>query len=230
MNTIAQRLIEIKQEIARTAHQFNRFPEEIKLLAVTKTQPISRILEAIEQKQLVFGENYLQEALPKIQALRNHHLEWHFIGSIQSNKTRLIAEHFDWVQSVDDLKSAQRLNAQRPTHLPPLNICIQINIDEENQKSGIALIELFNLAQAIVKLSNLRLRGLMSVPAPHKNFEDQRKTFRILHETYLKLQKEGFTIDTLSLGMTEDMTAAIAEGSSLVRVGTGIFGARMSPE
>jgi len=227
MNTIAQRLNHVKQEIADAARRFNRSPADIQLLAVSKTRPVANILQAIAQKHYAFGENYLQEALPKIQALQDYDLEWHFIGGVQSNKTRLIAENFDWVQSVDNLKQAQRLNVQRPTHLPPLNICIQINIDAEPQKSGVLLNELFDLAQAIDKLHNLRLRGIMSVPAFHTDFAQQRQTFLTLHEAYIALQNQGFKqLDTLSIGMTQDMAAAIAEGSTLVRIGTGIFGHR----
>jgi hypothetical protein len=225
---ITDALTTLRQHIIHVAQQFNRSPESIRLLAVSKTRPITDILTAIDCGQHAFGENYLQEALPKIQALRHYPLEWHFIGPLQSNKTRPLAEHFDWVQSITSLKQAQRLSKQRPHHLPPLNICIQVNISEEPQKSGIDLSELFTLAQAITQLPQLCLRGLMTIPAPTQDFNQQRLPFYTLHQAYQQLQSSGILLDTLSMGMTDDMNAAIAEGATLLRIGTGIFGTRSS--
>ncbi len=223
---IYERLARVRQRVAKTARQFVRSPESVQLLAVSKTRPTSDIVTAFNWGQYRFGENYLQDAIPKIQFLRDYSLEWHFIGSLQSNKTRLIAEHFDWVQSLDKLKHAQRLNAQRAVCLPPLNVCIQVNISEEPQKSGVQLVELPAFAEAVVALPRLRLRGLMALPTPCQNFDQQREPFRVLHTVYQQLQVAGFEFDTLSMGMTDDMEAAIAEGATLVRVGRGIFGDR----
>jgi PLP dependent protein len=225
---ISEALTTIRQRIAEASQQFARSPADIQLLAVSKTRPIADIVTAINNNQFRFGENYLQDALPKIEALRDYPLEWHFIGPLQSNKTRLIAENFDWVQSVDKLKQAQRLNAQRPAQLPPLNICIQINISEEPQKAGISLADLPPLARAIAELPRLRLRGVMALPAPSQEFEQQRIPFRTVYTAYQQLQASGLNLDTLSMGMTNDMVAAIAEGSTLVRIGTGIFGQRIT--
>ncbi|HHB91696.1 MAG TPA: YggS family pyridoxal phosphate-dependent enzyme [Thioploca sp.] len=223
---ISNNIALIKNNIAKTARLFNRIPQDINLLAVSKTRPIEDIIAAINTKQNSFGESYLQDAIPKIQALSNYNLEWHFIGTLQSNKTRLIAENFDWVQSLDNLKHAKRLNIQRATNLLPLNICIQVNISAEPQKTGIALNEVVNLATEVAMLPNLRLRGLMALPISCKNFTRQRLPFRALNKAYQNLQNLGLALDTLSMGMTNDMEAAIAEGSTLVRIGTGIFGER----
>ncbi len=223
---ISEKITLIKANIIEIAQQFNRFPADINLLAVSKTRPVEDIIAAINVGQTSFGESYLQDALPKIQALTKYDLEWHFIGALQSNKTRLIAENFDWVQSVDNFKHAQRLSTQRPTSLSPLNVCIQINISSEPQKSGIKLNELPNLAAEIAILPNLCLRGLMALPISSQNFTQQCLPFRALHDTYQQLKNLGLNLDTLSMGMTNDMEAAIAEGSTLVRIGTGIFGKR----
>jgi hypothetical protein len=223
---ISDALTTVRQRIAEAARQFARAPDSIQLLAASKTRPVADIVTAIKNEQTCFGENYLQEALPKIDALRNYPLQWHFIGPLQSNKTRVIAESFDWVQSLDKLKHAQRLNAQRPTHLPPLYVCIQVNISDEPQKSGVQLTELPTFAQAITELPRLRLRGLMALPAPCAEFNQQRIPFSKLHTAYQQLQDSGLTLDTLSMGMTNDMEAAIAEGATLVRIGTAIFGER----
>ncbi len=223
---ISDALTTVRQRIAEAARQFARAPDSIQLLAVSKTRPVADIVTAIESGQTCFGESYLQEAISKIGALRNYPLQWHFIGPLQSNKTRLIAEHFDWVQSLYNEKHAVRLNAQRPTHLPPLNVCIQVNISNEPQKSGIPLTELPTLAQAIAELPRLRLRGLMTLPARCADFNQQRLPFRALHNAYQQLQASGLALDTLSMGMTNDLAAAIAEGATLVRIGTAIFGER----
>jgi hypothetical protein len=227
MSTIATALTAIHQKIKETAQQFDRSPDNVHLLAVSKTRPLRDVITAIEQGQFHFGENQLQDALPKIEALaQDKRVQWHFIGTLQTNKTRLIAEHFDWVQSLASLKHAQRLNDQRPTTLPPLNVCIQVNISNELQKTGIHLTELADFAHSLVKLPRLRLRGLMTLPAYSEDFMQQRRPFHALYTAYHQLQEQGFNLDTLSMGMTDDMVAAIAEGSTLVRIGTGIFGSR----
>lgn len=223
---ISYSLKTIKQRITEAAQQFVRFPESIQLLAVSKARPAKDIITAFKSGQHRFGENYLQEAIPKIEALRKYSIEWHFIGPLQSNKTRLIAENFDWVQSLDNLTHAQRLHEQRPENLPPLNVCIQVNISEEPQKSGVHLTDLPALAQAITELPRLNLRGLMTLPAFSQDFSQQRIPFRVLRTAYEQLQESGLALDTLSMGMTNDMVAAIAEGATLVRIGTGIFGKR----
>ncbi len=224
---ISEALTNIRQNIVMAARRFDRSPESIQLLAVSKTRPVADILTAFNNNQYRFGESYLQEAILKIEDLRDYPLEWHFIGPLQSNKTRLIAENFDWVQSLGNLKHAVRLNAQRPEKLPPLNICIQVNVSEEPQKSGVTLADLLTNAQAIAELPRLRLRGLMTLPAFSQDFNQQRIPFRALHTAYQQLQASGFTLDMLSMGMTNDMEAAIEEGATLVRIGTGIFGERI---
>jgi pyridoxal phosphate enzyme (YggS family) len=221
------RIKTVRKRIAEAARQFSRFSGSIRLLAVSKNRPVEDIVTVFKNGQTCFGESYLQEAIPKIEALRDYPLEWHFIGPLQSNKTRLVAENFAWVHSLDELKHAQRLNAQRPEKFPPLNVCIQVNISEEPQKSGVHLTDLPALAQAIGELPRLRLRGLMTLPTLCHDFERQRIPFRALRIAYFKLQDSGLVLDTLSMGMTDDMEAAIAEGSTFVRIGTGIFGERV---
>jgi pyridoxal phosphate enzyme (YggS family) len=200
------------------------------LLAVSKTFGADAVIAAADAGQRAFGENYLQEALDKIAVVRQLRpdllLEWHFIGPIQSNKTRQIAEHFDWVHSVEREKIAQRLSDQRPAALPPLNICLQVNISGEASKSGVAPDEVLALAHAVAALPRLRLRGLMAIPEPAADFEQQRLPLRRLRELAATLQRAGVAIDTLSMGMSADMAAAVAEGATIVRVGTAIFGAR----
>jgi pyridoxal phosphate enzyme (YggS family) len=225
---IYENLISIKQEIVDASLRFNRSVDDVQLLAVSKTRPIVDIMTAFKYGQSSFGESYLQEAIEKIKVLENYSLEWHFIGSLQSNKTRLIASHFDWVQSLDKLKYAQYLNKQRPSSLPPLNVCIQVNISEEPQKAGVSLDDLLPLVNEVVELPRLRLRGLMTLPARCSDFVEQRQAFHKLYVVYKELQDSGIVLDTLSMGMTNDMEAAIAEGATLVRVGTGIFGERLS--
>ncbi len=227
MSTISHSLLQIKQRIIQTALQYGRSADDIQLLAVSKTRPVADIISAMQAGQYRFGESYVQEAIPKIQALQGEEkLEWHFIGPIQSNKTRLIAENFAWVQSLDSLKHAQRLHDQRPDYLSPLNVCIQVNVSAESQKSGISLSELAAFAQALTKFPRLQLRGLMTIPVYSQDFTQQRLPFRTLYEAYSQLQKSSFALDTLSMGMTEDMEAAIAEGATMVRIGTAIFGER----
>lgn len=219
-------LAHLEHRIATAARQFGRDLEGIQWLAVSKTRTVSELNFAVECGLRQFGENYLQEALPKIHALPKD-LVWHFIGPIQSNKTRLIAENFAWVQSVDSLKHAQRLDQHRPPPLPPLNVCIQVNISREPQKSGIAPEEVIEFARNLTRLSRLKLRGLMAIPEYHESFEQQRHSCRQLYQVYQQLKELGFPLDTLSIGMTDDMVAAIAEGATLLRIGTGLFGERL---
>lgn len=226
MIEIAKNLAHVQQTIRAAQQQYGRAPGSVRLLAVSKTQSVAIIQQAVDAGQYIFGENYLQEALTKIAAFKHKQLEWHFIGSIQSNKTKQLAENFDWIQSVDRLSIAERLSAQRPDYLPALNICIQVNLENEATKSGISLTELPELAWAINALPNLQLRGLMAIPMPHITFSAQRQAFHKLHAVFIELQQQGLHLDTLSMGMSHDFTAAIAEGSTLVRIGTAIFGAR----
>ena len=230
MSTIPQNLQAVNTRIAHAARAALREPCEVSLLAVAKTFDSGAVIEAAIAGQRAFGENYLQEALDKIDAVRRAQpdllLEWHFIGPIQSNKTKPIAEHFDWVHSIEREKIAQRLSEQRPAHLPPLNVCLQINISGESSKSGVAPQEAAQLAIAISHMPRLRLRGLMAIPEPVEGFEQQRVPHRRLHALYEQLRLQGLALDTLSMGMSGDMEAAIAEGATMVRVGTAIFGNR----
>lgn len=234
MHKIDDKLAKVTARIHQAALAAGRNPQTVQLIAVSKTQPAAAVAEAYAWGQRAFGENYLQEALDKQVALQSlpelelHSLEWHFIGPIQSNKTRPIAAHFNWVHSVDRLKIAQRLHEQRPEDLPPLNICVQVNIDDESTKSGISLADLPELATAIRPLSRLRLRGLMAIPAATNNPAQQRAAFAKLRSALAALNAQGFELDCLSMGMSGDLEAAIAEGATFVRVGTDIFGSRTS--
>lgn len=223
---IATQLQQVMARIGSAAEQHGRSAEQVQLLAVSKTKPASMVQAAYAAGQRHFGENYLQDALEKIGALPLEGIVWHFIGAIQSNKTRTIAEHFDWVHGVDRLKIARRLGEQRPAQRGPLNLCIQINSSGEASKAGISFDELPELATAVAALPGVRLRGLMTLPAPAQALEQQRIPFRQLHEAMEQLNRQGLQLDTLSMGMSGDMEAAIAEGSTLVRIGTDIFGAR----
>jgi pyridoxal phosphate enzyme (YggS family) len=216
--------------MAQAAQQAGRKLEEVLLLAVSKTQPPEAIREAFQAGLHDFAENYLQEALDKQPQLTDLALSWHFIGPIQSNKTRPIAENFDWVHSVDRLKIAQRLSEARPSHLPPLNICLQVNVSGEISKSGCLSAEVPELARAASQLPRLRLRGLMAIPAQAVDIEQQRAPFRQLRQLLESLNQQGLALDTLSMGMSEDFPAAIAEGATIVRIGTAIFGPRMRKE
>ncbi|WP_416776298.1 YggS family pyridoxal phosphate-dependent enzyme [Xenorhabdus budapestensis] len=227
MHNIEQNLHDVRNHIILAAQKCGRSPEEITLLAVSKTKPVEAIAKAIATGQREFGENYVQEGVEKIQQFANHDdLVWHFIGPLQSNKSRLVAEHFDWCHTIDRLKIAQRLSEQRPKSMAPLNVLIQINISGESSKSGILLEELEELAAIINSLPNLVLRGLMAIPAPESDSERQTDVFREMEQAFIKLKAQYPQIDTLSMGMTDDMAAAIACGSTLVRIGTAIFGAR----
>jgi hypothetical protein len=226
MTDITSRLQTVKQRIEQAESAGAREPGSVQLLAVSKTRPAGDVRQAHAAGQLAFGENYLQDALPKIAELADLDLEWHFIGAIQSNKTREIAEHFDWVHTVERDKIARRLNEQRPEGAAPLNICLQVNISREESKAGVSPDEILPLARTVSGLPKLRLRGLMAIPAATDNVDAQRAAFHTLHECQQQLIAEGFELDTLSMGMSDDLEAAIAEGSTMVRIGTAIFGTR----
>ncbi len=225
-NTIAQNLLSIRQQIKEFEQKYARSAHSVQLLAVSKTRPIEDIQLAFNENQHHFGENYLQDALSKIENMTEAGIEWHFIGAIQSNKTRQIAENFDWVHTLDRLKIAQRLNDQRPSDLKPLNVCIQVNVSDEESKSGVHADEALPLAKQLSLLPQIKLRGLMTIPAASNNFDEQRKPFRLLKKLKDDMQSRGIELDTLSMGMSNDMEAAIAEGSTMVRIGTAIFGKR----
>ena len=226
MKNIEINLNHIRAQIVEAALACGRDPDSVLLLAVSKRKPADDIRCAWQLGQKDFGENYLQEAQQKMLELKDLDISWHFIGAIQSNKTRNIAEAFDWAHCIDRVKIAQRLSAQRPANLAPLNVCIQVNIDHETSKAGIDLNELPGLAKAIHQLPGIRLRGLMAIPAPRETMLEQRPAFAQLAAAMSSLQQQGIACDTLSMGMTQDMAAAIAEGSTLVRIGTAIFGER----
>lgn len=227
MKPIKDNLTEIRERITAAAQKCGRDPHTVTLLAVSKTKPVSALEEAIAAGQTRFGENYVQEGVEKIQYFSvNNTLEWHFIGPLQSNKSRLVAEHFDWCHTIDRLKIAQRLSDQRPADKAPLNVLIQINISDENSKSGITLAELPALAEQVAALPNVCLRGLMAIPAPETNPERQSAVFRQMKTAFREMQGKYPQADTLSMGMTDDMDAAITCGSTMVRIGTAIFGAR----
>ncbi|MDE1183369.1 YggS family pyridoxal phosphate-dependent enzyme [Paraburkholderia sp.] len=228
MPDLVHNLDAVQQRIALAAHVAGRDPRSVTLLAVAKTFPAEDVRAAHAAGQRAFGENYLQEALTKIDALADLRtsLEWHFIGPLQSNKTRPVAEHFDWVHSVDRLKIAQRLAEQRPASMPPLNVCLQVNISGEASKSGVTAAEASEVAHAIAAMPQLRLRGLMAIPEPAGSIETQREPHRKLRELFEQLNADGLALDTLSMGMSDDLEAAVLEGATIVRVGTAIFGAR----
>ncbi|HAV35045.1 MAG TPA: YggS family pyridoxal phosphate-dependent enzyme [Massilia sp.] len=230
MSTIADNLQAVEATIAAAVQEAGRARSMVQLLAVSKTFPAEAVLEAMAAGQRAFGENYLQEGVEKIAAVARAQpeapVEWHFIGPIQSNKTRPIASHFDWVHTVERLKIAQRLSEQRPPELGPLNICLQVNISGETTKSGATPNELPELARAVAQLPNLRLRGLMAIPEPQTDPTLQRAAFATLRKLGEALRADGILVDTLSMGMSGDMTAAILEGATIVRVGSAIFGTR----
>ncbi|OYU10232.1 MAG: YggS family pyridoxal phosphate-dependent enzyme [Comamonadaceae bacterium PBBC1] len=224
--TIAENLSRVRTQMEAACQAAGRPPHSVSLLAVSKTWGAEAVRAAHAAGQTAFGENYIQEAVDKITALRDLPLQWHCIGPIQSNKTRLVAEHFDWVHSVDRLKIAQRLSEQRPPHLPPLQVCIQVNVDGGETKSGVSPQELPALAQAVAALPRLQLRGLMTIPEPAETDAQMRMVHAQAKALFESLRQQGLPLDTLSMGMSADMAAAIAEGSTMVRVGTAIFGAR----
>ena len=228
--SISARLDHVRQAIAAAVRAAARLPDSVLLIAVSKTFGSDAVIAAADAGQRMFGENYLQEALDKKLAVAAARpdlaLEWHFIGPIQSNKTRPIAENFDWVHAVDREKIAQRLSDQRPAHLPPLQICLQVNVSGEESKSGVSPDELFPLARTVSAMPHLQLRGLMAIPEPTEDPERQRAPFVLLRQLAQQLREAGIETDTLSMGMSADMAAAIAEGATMVRVGTAIFGQR----
>ncbi|MGP8308431.1 YggS family pyridoxal phosphate-dependent enzyme [Vibrio sp. YIC-376] len=230
MSSIQQNIEHITSQIRNDEQKCGRSPESVQLLAVSKTKPVEAILEAYQAGQTAFGENYVQEGVNKVQHFAQHYpenrIEWHFIGPIQSNKSRLVAEHFDWVHTIDRAKIAQRLNDQRPSELKPLQVLIQVNTSGEDSKSGVTDAEVFELAELISRLPNLTLRGLMSIPANVSDYDSQLHEFQKLAKLKQDLEQQYPEIDTLSMGMSGDMTAAIVAGSTMVRIGTAIFGAR----
>lgn len=226
MTTIAARLQAVKERIARAGRAAGRLPQDVTLVAVSKTFPPAAIAEAHAAGQRDFGENYVQEGLEKVKALSGLELTWHYVGPIQSNKTRPIAENFSWVHGVDREKIAVRLSEARPAHLPPLQICIQVNVSGEQSKSGVQPEQALELAKAISVLPRLQLRGLMAIPEPTADEALRHDRFRALRELRDEIVRAGVALDTLSMGMSDDMEAAIAEGATLVRIGTAIFGER----
>lgn len=226
MTTIAANLQAVRERVASAAIAAGRRPEDVVLLAVSKTWPAYCVAAAADAGQRLFGENYVQEGVAKIAELRARALEWHFIGPLQSNKTRPVAAHFDWVHSVDRLKLAERLSEQRDAELPPLNLCIQVNVSGEASKSGVAPEEVPGLARQVAALPRLRLRGLMAIPEPDGDEGLLRSRFATVRRLRDELNAAGFALDTLSMGMSHDLELAIAEGATMVRVGTAIFGTR----
>ena len=224
--SIADNIARVRVQIQTACQASGRAADSVQLLAVSKTWGPDAVRQAHAAGQTAFGENYIQEAVDKINALRDLPLQWHCIGPIQSNKTRLVAEHFDWVHSVDRLKIAQRLSEQRPEHLPPLQVCIQVNVDGGDNKSGVSPQELPELAQAVAALPRLQLRGLMTIPEPAETPVQMLAVHAQAKALLEGLRQQGLLLDTLSMGMSADMAEAIAEGSTLVRVGTAIFGQR----
>jgi len=226
MRSITDNLAQVRQQIDSCAQSSQRDPAEITLLAVSKTRPADELRQAFDAGQRDFGENYLQESLEKIEQLSDLAICWHFIGPIQSNKSRPIAENFDWVHSVDRLKIARRLSEQRPEDLPALNICLQVNISREESKSGCLPEETASVAAEISKLPNISLRGLMAIPAATEDPADQQRAFEAMQDLMLQLKNHHPDLDTLSMGMSGDMQAAISAGATIVRIGTAIFGPR----
>lgn len=228
MPDLIHNLDAVRQRIALAAQVAGRDPRSVALLAVSKTFPAEDVRAAHAAGQRAFGENYVQEALTKLDALADlrESIEWHFIGPLQSNKTRPVAERFDWVHSIDRLKIAQRLAEQRPDGMPPLNVCVQVNVSGEASKSGVQPEEAADVAHAIAALPKLRLRGLMAIPEPAGSIEQQRVPHRALRELFDRLRAAGLELDTLSMGMSDDLEAAVLEGATMVRIGTAIFGAR----
>ena len=223
---VTENLSSLSDLLSKTAVEAGREPDSVQLLAVSKKQPLTKIREAAAAGQRDFGENLVQEGVDKIRELADLDLTWHFIGHLQSNKTRVVAENFDWVHTIDKLKTARRLSDQRPAGLPPLNVCVQVNVDDESQKSGVAPGEVLDLARTCADLPNLRLRGLMCLPAIREGFEAQREPFAALRALADELRSHGIDTDSLSMGMTADYRAAIFEGATIVRIGTALFGKR----
>ncbi len=227
MQTIAERLQSAHVRIDQATDNAHRPRNSVKLLAVSKTKPVSDISQAYEAGHRLFGENYVQEGVEKIQQLQHlSDIEWHMIGPLQSNKTKLVAEHFDWVQSIDRAKIARRLNDQRPAYLAPIHCCIQVNINDESSKSGVHPTELEQLVEIVEALPHLTLRGLMAIPKTNMDTDEQVKTLSTLQKLFSEYHTKLSNFDTLSVGMSDDVEAAIAHGSTMVRIGSAIFGAR----
>ncbi|MBK8452733.1 MAG: YggS family pyridoxal phosphate-dependent enzyme [Thiofilum sp.] len=227
--TLKDKLQIIGERIHQAEQRFQRPFHSVRLVAVSKFHPVTALHSAYQAGQKAFGENYVQEMVAKAQALAHYRdIEWHFIGPLQSNKTKLVAETAHWVHTIERLKIAERLSQQRPPDQPDLNICLQVNLSAEASKSGIALDEVVDLALQVQQLPRLKLRGLMAIPAPESDFERQRAVFAKLRTALAELNQRGLMLDTLSMGMSDDMEAAIAEGATLVRIGTAIFGQRPS--
>jgi PLP dependent protein len=225
-STIKDRLHVVQEQILEAEARYGRAPGSVELLAVSKTKPLAMVLEALDCGQVSFGENQLQDAMTKVEGIGVRKAVWHFIGPVQSNKTRTIATHFDWVHSIDRLRVAERLSTQRPEQAAPLNVCVQFNVSGEGSKSGVNRDELRDLCRAVSTLPGLTLRGLMAIPAPAPSFEAQREALCQVREALESVQTGGIPMDTLSMGMTADLEAAVAEGSTMVRIGTAIFGSR----
>jgi len=223
---ITNKLAQIHNDISVAEKRYHRAEGSVRLLAVSKTRSVDEIMSAINEGQRHFGENYCQEAIEKIEVIDQPDLIWHFIGPVQSNKTRQIACHFDWIHTVDRIKIAHRLNETRPEDLAPLNICVQVNISGEDSKSGISIDAVTDFINELDQLKRLKVRDLMSLPAPANDFDEQRKPFSILNQELQTLRLSRPELDTLSIGTTQDMEAAIAEGATIVRIGTALFGAR----
>lgn len=226
MSAIADNLQAVQARISNAAAAVGRSPESVRLLAVSKTWPLACVLDAAEAGQRAFGENYVQEGIDKIATVSGRNLEWHFIGPLQSNKTKPVAEHFDWVHSIDRLKIAERLSAQRPQNMPDLQVCLQVNVSGEASKSGVSPAEIPALAAAVAALPRLRLRGLMCIPEATDDLPRLREQLAVLPQLRAQLAEQGLALDTLSMGMSADLELAVACGSTLVRVGTAIFGGR----
>ena len=226
MIRVTENLALIKDLLATAAIEAGRDPDTVKLLAVSKKQPLEQLLAAAALSQRDFGENTVQEGLDKVRAAAKAELTWHFIGHLQSNKTRVVAKNFDWVHTIDKPKLARRLSDQRPSELGPLNVCIQVNIDGEASKSGVDVHQLTELAATCAELPGIRLRGLMCLPAVREGFAAQREPFARLRGLYDELRQDGLQLDTLSMGMSADYRAAIFEGATIVRIGTALFGKR----
>ena len=226
MIRVTENLRKIRDLLAKAAIDAGRSPESVQLLTVSKKQPVSAIVEVAAAGQRHFGENQVQEGIDKITEIADPALTWHFIGHLQTNKTRTVAEHFDWVHSIDRFKTARRLSEQRPDSLPDLNVCVQVNVDDESSKSGVPLSSAGKLARQVGELPGLRLRGFMCLPAIRDDFDEQRKPFQRLRHLADELRASGLPTDTLSMGMSGDFRAAVFEGSTIVRIGTAVFGPR----
>lgn len=223
---ITANLTQIHNDISIAEKQYNRNEGSVSLLAVSKTRSVDEIMAAFNSGQRHFGENYCQEAIEKMEIIKQSDIIWHFIGPVQSNKTNQISKYFDWVHTVDRIKIARRLDESRPENVPILNICVQINISGEESKSGIAIDETENFINELAQFKRIKVRGLMSLPAPSDDFAEQRQAFSLLNSKFKELNQRDFELDTLSIGTTRDMEAAIAEGATIVRIGTAIFGPR----